>query len=284
MEKYHLNHNHMLFLHTHHIVDLYSWVDDVLPKQLSKKLGRPVLVSDSEVLTMLIWNTVTLKQSNLKDIFNALHLYHQNDFPTLPKYSSFVNHCHKVLPQFLELTELLMQSSETGIVDSTMLPVCRLYRANDHKVAKGKAQFGKNHQGWHYGFKLHVTITLDGKLSSLSFTGANQYDAQILPHLVNKQKILVGDTLYGASVMRRYIWEEYGTVIISPPFPKQNKKIATPWQNVLLNMRSKIESVFDYLKNHLHLVSSFPRSMTGYLVHYMRILLSYQIMALSQGK
>ena len=274
----------MLFLQSNHIVDLYSWIDDSLPKSLHQKIGRPVLVSDSEVITMLIWNTVTLKQHNLKDIFNALNLYNTKDFPRLPKYSSFVSHCHKVLPQFLELTELLLQSSNIGIVDSTMLEVCKLERADSHKVAKNKARFGKNHQGWHYGFKLHTTITLNGVLSSLYFTGANEYDAQALPSLINKQKLIVGDTLYGASVMKKYIWEKYGAVIISPPFPKQNKKIATPWQNILLNMRSKIESVFDYLKNHLHLVSSFPRSMGGYLVHYLRILLSYQIMALSQGK
>ena len=164
-----------------------------------------------------------------------------------------------------------------------MLPVCKLRRADSHKVAQGKAQFGKNWQGWHYGFKLHTTITLNGMLSSVHFTPANEYDAQPLPHLINKQKILVGDTLYGASVMRKYIWEEYGTIIISPPFPKQNKKISTPWQNMLLTMRSKIESVFDYLKNHLHLVSSFPRSMSGYLIHYLRILVSYQIMALQRS-
>ena len=282
MERYQLNHNPMLFLQSHHIVDLYSWVDDTLPKPVLQKTGRPVLVSNSEIVTILIWNTVTLKQNNFKDIFNAIHLYHRKDFPTLPKYSSFISHCHKVLPQFFELTELLLQSSDIGIVDSTMIPVCKIQRADCHKVAKGKAQFGKNWQGWHYGFKLHTTITLDGCLSSLHFTGANEYDAQVLPHLINQQKLIVGDTLYGASVMKKYIWQEYGTVIISPPFPKQNKKIATPWQNVLLNVRSKIESVFDYLKNHLHLVSSFPRSMSGYLIHYMRILVSYQIMALQR--
>ena len=273
----------MLFLHTHHIVDLYSWVDDILTKQIQQKTGRPVSISNTEVVTILIWNTVTLKQNTFKDIFDAVSLYHREDFPTLPTYGTFVEHCHLAIPQFLELIELLLQSSDIGIVDSTMIPVCKIQRADSHKVAKGRAQFGKNWQGWHYGFKLHTTITLEGSLSSVHFTGANEYDAQLLPHLINKQKIVVGDTLYGASVMRKYIWETCGTIIISPPFPKQNKKIATPWQNVLLNMRSKIESVFDYLKNHLHLVSSFPRSMNGYLIHYLRVLVSYQIMALSQG-
>ena len=273
----------MLFLHTHHIVDLYSWVDDILQKQVGQKTGRPASLSQSEVVTVLIWNTIVLKQSTLKDIWDAVNIYHMKDFPTVPAYSTFVSHCHKVLPQFLELIELLLQSSDIGIVDSTMLEVCKMQRADSHRVAKNKAAFGKNWQGWHYGFKLHTTVSVDGALSSLHFTGANEYDAQILPHMVNGQKILVGDTLYGASVMKKHIWDTYGTIIIAPPSPKQNKKIATPWQNVLLNVRSKIESVFDYLKNHLHLVSSFPRSMSGYLVHYLRILLSYQIMALSQG-
>ena len=113
---------------------------------------------------------------------------------------------------------------------------------------------------------------------------SNVYDAQAMPKILNEHcRLAVGDTLYGARVMGERIKREYGTIIIAPPFPKQKKKIAAPWQIKLLNMRSKIESVFDYLKEHLNLVSSFPRSEAGYVLHYVRILLSYQIMALCKG-
>jgi hypothetical protein len=44
-------------------------------------------------------------------------------------------------------------------------------------------------------------------------------------------------------------------------------------------MRQKIEGVFDYLKQYLHLQSSVPRSMQGYALHYLRILLGYQLLA-----
>lgn len=71
-------------------------------------------------------------------------------------------------------------------------------------------------------------------------------------------------------------------LIVSPPWPKQKQKILTGWQQVLLSWRSRIGTVFDRLKEHLHLVSSFPRSIHGYLVHYVRILLGYQILALSR--
>ena len=93
--------------------------------------------------------------------------------------------------------------------------------------------------------------------------------------------IAVGDTLYGAKVMGTIIRERYGTVVIAQPWPSQKKKLATPWQIDLLNHRSKIESVFDYLKEHLHLVSSFLRTVAGHVLHYVRVLLSYQIMALA---
>jgi hypothetical protein len=52
----------------------------------------------------------------------------------------------------------------------------------------------------------------------------------------------------------------------------------TESQRKLLRRRPKIETVFDYLKQHLHLQTSFPRSMQGYALHYLRILLGYQLL------
>ncbi len=181
------------------------------------------------------------------------------------------------------LTNMLSDEEAIRIMDSTMLEVCKLHRADRYKVARNKAQFGKNWQGWHYGFKLHASIGLNGLLSGIALTSANVHDAQMEHILLNKHtRIAVGDTLYGARVMRERMWKRYGTIIIAPPHPKQKKKLVAPWQIELLDVRSKIESVFDILKEHFHLVSSFPRSFTGYLVHYARVLLSYQIAVLSR--
>lgn len=259
-------------------------VDEIVPKQPPAP-GRPALLSESEVITILVWTTLALHQKNLTDIHRTLSLYHRADFPHLPAYSTFVAECHRALPQLFEvLSTLLCDDEAVRIMDSTMLPVCKLHRVDDYKVARNKVAFGKNWQGWHFGWKLHASISLDGKLCGLALTGANVYDAQMEHLLLNKHtRVAVGDTHYGASVMRTRMWERYRTIIIAPPYPSQKKKVTAPWQIELLNIRSKIESVFDYLKEHLHLVSSFPRSMAGYLVHYVRILLSYQIMALFMG-
>ena len=77
------------------------------------------------------------------------------------------------------------------------------------------------------------------------------YDAQMIPKILNEYtNIAVGDSHYGASVMREKIWKEYGTIIVAPPHYKQKKKVLTWWQDLLLKARPKVEAVFDYLKEH----------------------------------
>ncbi len=276
----------LLQLQPHHIVDVYTWIDDLLPATPpSPQGGRPPVLHDNELITILVWNAVVIHQKTLKDVWHFTRLHLNAEFPRLPQYQTFVEHCHRVAPKmFMLLKTLLSPDDAVKLVDATMLPVCRLKRADDHKVARHIAAFGKNHQGWHYGFKLHGAINLKGVLCGLAFTPANVYDAQAMPDIIGPEtKVVVGDTLYGASVMRQRLWEEQGTIVIAPPHPKQKTKIAAPWQNKLLDMRSKIESVYDILKEHLGLVTSFPRSAKGYLVHYVRILLGYQIIAISSS-
>lgn len=276
----------MLSLEENRITELYVWVDDSLQKTLAKPgVGRPSLLSDSEMLTVLLWNVMMLRQKTLKDIHRTMKVYHSKDFPVFPCYSAFVEHCHKLIPNlYFLLQSLLEDTAPLRILDSTMLPVCKLIRSDSHRVAMGIADFGKNWQGWHFGFKLHASITPKNTLCAVVLTPASFYDAQAMSKLLNEHaRLAVGDTLYGASVMRKKIWEEYGTIVIAPPHPKQKKKIAAFWQLFLLEMRPKIESVWDYLKEHMHLVSSFPRSISGYILHYLRILLGYQLLALASS-
>lgn len=273
----------MLFLQSNNITDLYCWVDDLLPQTSHPRGGRPSILSDSELVTILVWNVLVVHQKTLKDVYDWVKRYHRNEFPIIPStYQGFVAHCHRTSPLCLYLLGRLLCTREpVRIMDSTMLPVCKIYRADTHTVARNVAAFGKNHQGWHYGFKLHASIGMNGTLCGISITPANIHDAQMMGRILNKHaKIAVGDTLYGARVMGRIIWERYGTVVVAPPHPSQKHKLTAPWQIQLLHQRPKIESVFDVLKEHLHLVTSFARSSKGYLLHYVRILLAYQILAL----
>jgi hypothetical protein len=56
------------------------------------------------------------------------------------------------------------------------------------------------------------------------------------------------------------------------------KTLATLWQNKVMNMRSRIETVFDVLKERYGLVTSLPRSVDGYIAHYIRCLFAYLVL------
>lgn len=266
-------------LQRHHIVDTYVFVDDLLSNSSRPLGGRPPVLRDSELLTILIWDGLTEPHKNLSAVYSWIEREYSDYFPKLPKYQNFVEHCHRLLPILVWLMRsLLVTDAPLRFADSTMLPVCKPIRADRHKVAKGTAQFGKNWQGWHYGFKLHAAIDHKNRLAALVFTPVNQHDAQETPKLINDHtRVLVGDSHYGASPMRKKAWKDHKTIIIAPPHYSQKKKIATAWQMLLLHMRPKIEAAFGKLKEQHFLVTSFPRSVKGYFVHYLRVLLGYQM-------
>jgi hypothetical protein len=269
----------MRVLRAHHITNLVALVDSFLPRQAaSPKGGRPVILHCNETIALLLFSSFVAPQRTLKGIYIWAQTYYYRRF-CLPSYKSFIRKCHQALSGMLIILDhLLVKDAAIRFMDSTMLHVCRLIRANRHKVARAVAGFGINWQGWHYGLKLHAACNIQGQLAAVYFTAANEHDGQQIPHLVNDYTtIAVGDGTYNASVMRRKMWREHKAYILAPPHPKQTKKVLEQWQLLLLHKRTKIECTFDYLKEHMLLETSFPRSVEGYALHYTRILVAYQL-------
>jgi predicted protein tyrosine phosphatase len=268
-----------LALENHHIVDLFVIIDNSIIEPKKPLGGRPKLVRDSEIITLLVWNCLTsIRQRTLKDIFNWILLYHKKDVPNIGTYGAFVAHCHRLLPRIIELLGSLFTSTNVQFMDSTKLPVCKNHRATRYKTARNVTGWGKNWQGFWYGFKMHAAVDECGRLTALTLTPADVYDGQIAPLLVRPEtKVVVGDSHYGDKKMRAKMKEWHNVVVVAPPHHKQKSQVMAQWQQKLLKKRIKVETTFDYLKEHMNLVSSFPRSKNGYLLHYMRILLGYQM-------
>jgi len=264
----------MRALQKQYIVDVFVWIDDLVSQPV--KPGQKPVLKDSELLTILIWDGLTEPHKNLSSVYSWIAREYADCFPKLPKYQNFVAHCHRLLPTLVwVLQALLVSDAPLRFCDSTMLPVCRNVRADRHKVAKGIAKWGKNHQGWWYGFKLHAAVNQKGSFAALCFTPANEYDAQHIEKLVNQAtKVVVGDSHYAASPMVKRLWKRYGIVAVAN---NRKRALMTKWQEFLMHMRQKVEATFGKLKGQRFLVTSFPRSVQGYFVHYVRTLLGYQL-------
>ena len=159
--------------------------------------------------------------------------------------------------------------------DATDLPVCLKKNADKHKTMVGLAGFGHSTKGWYYGLKMTMTRDASGRMLALRFTHPGMNDRTIFRN-INKDLmgILVADAGYVSKQMERDMHVEHQRMLLIRPY-KTMKRIATLWQLAVYRGRFQIEFDFRCLKLFHGLVTSMPRSVTGYLVNYIHALLSF---------
>lgn len=268
------------------LLTLYTTIDDLVQQAPTPKHrgpgGRPTILSDAELVTALVYAIGLAGTKTIKAAYNLLTNSHRRDFPDTPTYEGFLLHVHRVAPLLWWVLGQLCQpqaSDHLRLVDATKVPVCKNIRAKGHKVAAGVADWGKTGEGWFFGFKLHLAVNEHGALRVALLTPGNVSDRTQLDRLFKGFKgVGVGDGGYlihptvHQSFWGKGIWLLTGV-------RKNMCKLMTRWQHGLLKVRQRIEGVNDYLKEHLNLVTSFPRSVVGYLVHYLSVLVAYQLHA-----
>jgi hypothetical protein len=163
-------------------------------------------------------------------------------------------------------------------VDGTKLEVCKIYRESKHRTMKSLASKSKSTTGWFYGLKLHVLCDRKGNLIRIKFTTAVTGEREPLKEFIASmtRSIFVGDPGYVSSELEKHA-NQFGNILLTAK-RKNMKTLASIWQNKCMNMRSRIEAVFGELKERFNLVSTLPRSVSGYLAHYIRTLCSYLIL------
>lgn len=264
------------------IVESFTILDDLtVLLQLNKQTsGRKPSLSLSEVATIsLIRSEYGIR--TWKGTYKLLKTRFKKEFK-LPSYKSFVllmNHNAKII---LVLLNILLQINrkKAGIIkliDSTSLPVCKNIRIPRHKTCKRIATRSKTTMGWFYGLKLHLVSDLRGNILYIRFTTANVDDRVVLNRLLDKIKnsFVVADAGYCSKPLEEKASRNNNILITC--LRKNMKKMATFLDICLLNLRPRIETLFSILKERLGLVTSLPRSINGYIAHYIHVIFGYII-------
>ena len=77
----------MRALQKHHIVDIYTWVDDYLPKEIEP--GVRSVLRESELLTILIWDGLNEPHKTLSAVYSWIEREYSDYFPRLHRYQNF---------------------------------------------------------------------------------------------------------------------------------------------------------------------------------------------------
>jgi Transposase DDE domain len=266
------------------VVQCYCIVDDffgLLNKLKPNKKGRKSTLKVSELVTICLIGKAYEVQC-LRRLYELVRDRFNHDFK-LPSYKSFVvsmNLASKNILIFVQTVLSLINNTNGDIcfVDGTKLEVCKIYRESKHKTMKLLATKSKSTTGWYYGLKLHLLCDKQGNLIRIKFTTATVDERIPLKEFMESMTntILVADAGYVSKELDKYA-NSFNNILLTAK-RKNMKTLATMWQNKCMNMRSRIESVFSELKERLGLVSSLPRSISGYLAHYVRCLFAYMVL------
>ena len=244
----------------------------------SQSAGRPNSLSIAEIATISLIRA-QYRIATLKDLYRLLAQKYATEFH-LPAYKNFVTSMNRYAPHLLMMIHFLVQAYQknTGmikIVDSTPLPVCHNMRINGHKVMKSLATRSKSTMGWFYGLKLHLLIDLKNHMICVKFTTANVGDRTVLTSWLTDlyNSIIIADKGYVSAKLEKKAHKNNNILLTS--VKKNMKKLATPLHIALLNVRIRIESIFSVLKTRCGLVTSLPRSVRGYLSHYIRTIFAH---------
>lgn len=253
-----------------HLLSIFKVAEPETPA-----IGRPKKIPDAEALTYAIYqhaSTRATKKSVYEDFKETLAC----------SYKTFVVSVNRVSVLTLRVLFLLMRQNKRNshlvkYTDATDIPVCLKKNMDEHKTMKGLAGLGRSTKGWFYGLKMTFTRDHEGRMLALKFTKPGENDRDIFRQ-INKDiyGILVADAGYVSEQLERDMYLEEQRWILIRPY-KTMKKLMTKWQEQLYKGRFNIEFDFRDLKLFHGLVTSLPRSVSGYLANYLHALLSFVV-------
>ena len=197
-------------------------------------------------------------------------------------YQKFVDAINRVAPYLARIIAALLSLAGKNprlvkFTDATDIPVCLNKNAKRHKTMRGLAAWSKNGKGSFFGLKLHLSADLKGRVLALWFTPGTSDDRAVFKKMNQRLKgLFVADAGYVSQELERDFFMEGERMLITAT-RKNMRKIATPMHIALLNLRMRVEVHFRVLKLCYGLVTPFPRSIDGYLTHYLSSISAYLV-------
>ena len=195
-------------------------------------------------------------------------------------YQKFVDAINRTASYLARIIAVLLSLARKNphlikFTDSTDIPVCLPKNAAHHKTMRGLAAWSRTGKGSFFGLKLHLSADLDGKVLALRFTPGNSDDRKIFRKMNKKLKgLFIADAGYVSKELEHDFFQEGERMLVTAT-RKNMKKVTIPIHITLLNLRMRVEIHFRILKLCCGLVTSFPRSIDGYLTHYLSSLSAY---------
>lgn len=239
------------------------------------KIGRPAKLKIEETLSLALYAKSGAANTK-KFLFKSFNLQ------KVCSYKTLVVNLNKCAPLAMKLLFLIMRMNKKDQhiikhIDSSEIPVCLFKNANKHKTMKGFASFMKGSHGTYFGLKLHLISDVKRKILAIKITSANVDDRDFVIEMAyGLEGLFIADAGYVSEKLEREFYQKYKRKLLIKP-RKNMKKMFTKFEEKLYQTRAQIEFNFRDLKMFYGLITSLPRSVSGYFANYIYSLLAFMI-------
>lgn len=241
-------------------IAIYCFLDDLLLKINPEAIDNRRKLTDAQMVTIVI---VAAKYFYGNQASACSYLQSHYGF-TMPDKSNFNRMLHKLADLIAELFFHLglifkhLNISNSYLIDSFPVPVCKNIRIRGAKLVGGKTYRGYNasKREYFYGFKVHVITTAEGIPIHYLVTAGSVHDNTAFQGM--DMDLPVGSELYGDAA---YLNQEMKELLLDfegvslKAATKKNTLIRNTWAEELENRyyRKRIENTF------ADITAKFPR-------------------------
>src|ERR671910_777669 len=250
-----------------------DWVSDVRPREPKRRPGRPTLLSDGEVLTLAILCQWQRFRSE-RDFWRFADAHLRGYFPDLLSQSQLNRRIPASEAELRSLQRDLAQtladpSAVYRVMDSTLVPAVVRVRACRKGLFAGQASFGRSvsKTEWVYGFKVALSVTPEGVVTSFGLAPANCDERPIGEFLVSSDghDAFLADKGFSSVEWERRWLEEYGALVAATPQESARRAWPEKARRWAAGKRQLIEGVIWQLKDQFSLERHRAKTLGGLL-------------------
>lgn len=260
------------------LISLYVLVDDLLPTRRRRRLGRPVRISDSELICLAIAQ-VLLDCPNERRFLRLAHARLGHLFPYIPGQSGYNKRLRQLSPRLVEAITVLARLSPSfcdrlRLLDSTPVPCAASRETVRRSALAGYGGYGycRSHSRWFWGFRLYLLCSPDGLPVGFELAPANAPEravaAELLERVLAGGEIVIADKGFAGAEFEQHV-ASLGGRLLRPDRKDEPARFGS-----LGGIRQWIESTFDTLKDQLSLERHGGRTLSGLISRIARRLLA----------
>jgi hypothetical protein len=253
---------------------LYVYLDDhVVPP---RRIGRPPLLSDAELLCLVIAQVllgfpgerhwIRYARNNLRHLF-----------PNIPNQSGYGKRLRAAGPLIAAVIRQLALATPTAapalrLIDSTPVPCGASRETAQRSDLAGDAGYGycASHSRFFWGMRLHLLTTVEGMPVMWALANPKLDERDVMTamldidhHLITAGQVILADRGYAGPSFETVLGQ-LGVHLVRPARASAPRDLQPgPAERKLLTKRQWIEAVFDTLKGQLSLEAHGARRRAG---------------------